>query len=422
MPNIKSATTLILENLLPVIKSRVNLQVIWFVYSPDKLNLEKTNDPTEKIIDIHDYKNVIEVIKKEKPDMIYSAASWDPISYSFSLAGKLFNIPVFDFTVGTFTERSQSDLVKSYVTRFFENSTPTDTSPKKQFMRRGRFFIYKYLFLLKTQQALKVGTRKIINDFFLLLKLYLSNYKPIFDSKFANTVHFLDNEKTAKIFLDGGFEPSSLVVTGNPMYDKLYDRVSKVSPSSNDGKIRVLFAPSTLYEHGYWTRQQRDFAVTEIVKKIVENKDEISLTVKIHPSTSILSQYQELVHSIDPSIPVHQTGDIQEFLFASDVLVSFQSSTVEQYALLVKKPLVLCNFFKSIDDEFVNLGLAEKCTEPDSLIKTIRQVISSNPATEQKREDYIKEFLYKFDGQCAKRICDKIMTLLEGNNNSNQNK
>ena len=107
MPNIKSITTLILENLIPVLKSHVDIHVIWFVYSPDKLNLEKITDTGEKIIDIHDYENAIEVLKKEKPDMIYSGASWDPINYAFSIAGKIFNIPVFDFTVGTFTQRSQ---------------------------------------------------------------------------------------------------------------------------------------------------------------------------------------------------------------------------------------------------------------------------------------------------------------------------
>ena len=112
--------------------------------------------------------------------------------------------------------------------------------------------------------------------------------------RFANTIHFLDNEKTLKIFLEGGFERSSLVVTGNPMYDSIFNKLSKTLPAKKDGTTRVLFAPSTLYEHGFWTREQRDFAVKEVVKKIVENKNEMSLVVKIHPSSSILSEYESL--------------------------------------------------------------------------------------------------------------------------------
>jgi molecular chaperone DnaK (HSP70) len=41
-----------------------------------------------------------------------------------------------------------------------------------------------------------------------------------------------------------------------------------------------------------------------------------------------------------------------------------------------------------------------------------RQAIS-NPEYEQKRENFIKEFMYRADGHAAERICDGIINLLE---------
>ena len=158
-------------------------------------------------------------------------------------------------------------------------------------------------------------------------------------------------KKLSKYFLKEDLKRSSLIITGNPMYDSIFNKLSKTLPTKKDGAIRVLFAPSTLYEHGFWTREQRDFAVKEVVKKIVENTNEMSLVVKIHPSSSILSEYDSL-DSFSKILwyPVHQTGDIQDFLLSSDVVVSFQSSTVEEYALLARKPIVICNFFKPAPD------------------------------------------------------------------------
>jgi hypothetical protein len=417
MPNVKSITTMYVESIIPVMKKRMDVHVIWFVYTPERLCLEKMGNADTTILDIHDFKNSVELIKTAKPDVIFAGSDPGFIDYALASAGKLFHIPVISWFTNNITlDKSHLSLIKSHFTRFFETSVPTDTNQsKKQFMKRGRFFAYKYFFLLKSQMAMKMNFIKIFQEFYMLLRLYTS--KSIlagFNSKFANTIHFLENEGLVKQLLDAGYEKSSLVVTGNPIYDNLFLQLKaekRLTRSNN--KIRILLAPSTLYETGHWTRQQRDNIVVEIVKKILEHRDEFDLTIKIHPSTAILEEYRSLIDSIDPSIPVFQKGDVVEFLSDADIEVSFSSSSAEIFTLLYGKPILICDFYDLKEDVLLDKNLAYRCKNISLLINSIREIISSNPASDQKREDFIRELLYEWDGKAGERVCDEIVNLLK---------
>lgn len=362
------------------------------------------------ILDIHDYKNAVEVIQKEKPDLIYGGGSWNFIDYALSSAAKFFNIPVFCMVYSEIAiQKNKKDIFKSNISRFFQKSVPTDTEiDTKKFMKRGRFYIYKYLFLLRTKFAIK---SERIHTIFKIWKFIFSDMN---SNVFANdTLHFLENENLLNQKINLGFNKSNLFVTGNPIYDMSFHKITnQKNIDTKNNIVRVLFVPSTLYEHGFWTRDQRDFAVKETVRQII-NYEKMTLTVKIHPSSSILSDYESLVHSIDTSILVYQKGFIQDLLNNFDVILTFQSSTTEVYAMLADKPIVICNYFDLQGDAFLERGLAVDCKEPSSLLASINLALINNLATVQKREDFIRESMFKWDGRSAERICNKLIELYE---------
>ena len=312
-PETKSVTTLFFENLLPVLKLHVNIHMIWLVYQPDQIDQSQKISDNVTIADIHDYDNAVELLQKQKPDLIFASATRSFVDYALSTAAKSMGIPTFSmfWSDWYYSTTSKSKYVALNINRFFQNSIPTDTNQnQKQLMRRGRFYIYKYLFLLKTQIAIKMNIFQIIGNFFMLLKHNLLDIET--DSRFANTIHFLEDKNLQKSLIEAGFEKSTLIVTGNPIFDKaLQKSLEQKNPLEKSNKKRILLAPSTLYEHGFWNKAQRDFTIKEIVNQIHQRNNEISLTVKIHPSTSILSEYISIINSIDSSIQVYQNGDIQ---------------------------------------------------------------------------------------------------------------
>ena len=285
-PDTKSVITMFFENFLPVIKNRTKVQTMWLVYTPDKLALIPQNNSEDIILDIHNYKNALDVIQKEKPDIIYASETWQFIDYALSSTAKIFHIPVFCVAYSDiWITKSTTKNIISNLSRFFQNSIPTDTEQhKKKFMKRGRFYIYKYLFLLRTMMALK--TDRLQTIFTIWKFVFLDRLDPRFASE---TIQFLENESLIKQRLDLGFKKSNLIVTGNPIYDAAFHKMSnQKNTDKKDDIIRVLFAPSTLYEHGFWTGKQREYAVKETVRQIIKNGKKMSITVKIHPSSAVL--------------------------------------------------------------------------------------------------------------------------------------
>ena len=411
MPDVKSVTTMFFDSLLNTLKKKINVHITWLVYTNEKFIPPKGVNSDVTILDIHDFKNAVEVLSKIKPDIIYADPSWSFIDYALSSAAKLFTIPTFSMiNSDIFSKKTKIKQLTFNFSRFFENSLPTDTiQNKKQFMKRGRFYIYKYLFLLKTKINLKTD---IIHTLFVIWKYILSDK---LDPKFgSDVIQFLENKNSFQQKLDVGFKRSNLLITGNPMYDSTFQKLSEKKLSLNkNGVVNVLVAPSSLYEHGLWTKNQRDKMILDLMTELNKHKNKICTTVKLHPSSSVLSEYESLIHSVNSQIPVYQKGEILDFLINADVLISFEGSTTEVFALLSKKPIIICNFFNLNDDLFLTKEIAIECKDLSDLIDMIYNSMSSYSSFSENREQFIQEFMSYWDGKANERITDKILSLVK---------
>ena len=416
LPSVKSYRTLCFNNLLPYLRTKTDVHITWLVYQPERLELPPQNDPQTSILDIHDFKNALDVVQHVNPDVMWVAPTLNLPDHALALAGKYLGIPtVGELPTELMYKTSKLDLAKTYSKQFFESSVPTDVKGSdRKFMRRGRFFFYKYQFVLKTQLAVKMNFFKIIKNFVTHMYSHFSAYTNIYDSRFAVDLHFVETEKTVGALVKNGFKKSSLVITGIPMYDDIYDRLekAKVDRKSND-KIRILLLTAGIFEHGFWTRTQRDSLIQGIVSEIGKHKDRMSLTVKIHPSSELLSDYQELIHPIDDSIPIHQKGDLVEFIQKSDVVVTYSGSSSLVYAIVGKKPIIVCNFYNMENDLFQEKELVYQCKNKSTIISSIEQVLKSNPATKENIDSFIDEYFYKLDGRASERIGDSILDLVK---------
>ena len=413
LPDVKSVTTMELESILSALKKKIDVQTVWLVYTPEKIKSIQNNNSNDIILDIHNYKNALEVIQKEKPDLIYAYASWNFIDYALSSAAQLFKIPVFCIVNGDYYGyiKPFEKNITSNMSRFFESSIPTDkTKNKKQLMKRGRFFLYKYLFLLQTMLAIKK------NRFSTLFSIWKFIFLDKLDPKFgSNTIQFLENKNLNKQFLSLGFKKSNLIVTGNPMYDSLFFTLEKLQTKTKKNTKNILLVTTALYEHGIWTKKQRDFAIKETLKQF-QNKKDINIILKIHPSSEILSEYTQLLREVLPNAAIYQKGNIENFIHDSDVVISFPVSSVLIFAILMKKPLIVCNYF-NMDDLFLKNNPVAECKNPLLLLKKINELTSSNLQFNKDRDNFIKEFISPFDGNAQDRICDNILQLIEKKSN-----
>lgn len=410
LPEVKSFRTIIFEQISEFLKNQ-DVEIEWLIYMPDKIKDDIHKNSKYKILDYHNYSNAVELIKDVKPDIIYASAYPITPDIALKIAGKHFKIPVVADVVNQVVIGSGAKkMIKTNLIEIFQRSVSTDIDEdQKKIMRRGRFWIQKYIFLLKTQFALKMNILKIINDFFTIFLAHLT-LKEKNNPKFAVDYHFIEGNELFKKLIDLGYDRSSLILTGNPVYDKVFQKLTKLPQPIKDKKIRVLLLTHSLYEHGFWTKKQRDDLVKTLVTKISEHKNEMSLVVKIHPSSEILSDYKKLIEPIDSSIPIYQTEDIQEFLNNSDVVLVYSTSSGPIQALILKKPIVMINQDLP-GDIMLKRKIVTECTEPSKIISSIQQSISSNPATEEKVNDFVNDFLFKTDGFAYERMGKAIIKI-----------
>jgi hypothetical protein len=418
LPEIKSFRTIIFEQILQFLKSQ-NVEIEWFIYMPDKIKPNIREDSKYKILDFHNYTNAVDLIREVKPDIIYASAYPIAPDIALKLAGKHFKIPVVaDVVNQVVVGNGARKMIKTNLLEIFQKSVSTDVDEnQKKFMRRGRFWIKKYLFLLKTQFAVKMNILKIIYDFFIIFSAHLT-WKEINNPKFSVDYHFVEGNALVKKLINLGYDSSSLILTGNPVYDKVFQKLEHPQQPKKNSKIQVLLLTHSLYEHGFWTRKQRDELITTLVTEISKHKDEMSLVVKIHPSSEILSDYEKLIKPIDSSIPIYQKEDMQEFLNNSDVVIVYSTSSGPIQALILKKPIIMVNLDLP-GDIMLERKIVTECTDPSKIISSIHQAISSNPATEEKVNNFVSDYLFKTDGLAYERMGKAIIKIAE---NSQKNK
>lgn len=413
-PSVRSLRTVFFENVLAALKNKTDVKITWLVYRPEKLDL-KHETPDEILLDIHNFKNAIEVIKYVKPNIIHVAPNLSFIDYALALGGHALGIPV---TIELINDLSSfldhKTIVTSFVKQFFQNSLPTDNlENNKQFMRRGRFFIYKYLFLLKTQKAIGMNSMNILKSLLMLIKSYVSIMQHLSDPRIPYDLGFVEGEKLIEPLVKVGFDRSKLVLTGSPYYDKAFQSLKNQCQHTENKKIRVLLLTNAMYEHGVWSKDERDSLVKGIAQKIYEHKNEMELAIKIHPSTESISEYRSL-QSVDMSVSVYQTGEVLEFIENSDVVLVYSTGTSTIFSLIARKPIIVCNIYDTLEnDHFLEHDLALECRNLTNLVFLIKKILLSNPATDEKINSYVSQYFFKSDGLSSQRISDAMINLVK---------
>lgn len=413
LPNTTSDITIFFEQIIPFLKKSYSVELYFLVYQPEKLTPFQLNSKIGKSLDIHNFKNALDVISQIKPDLVFADATNSLIDYALSLAAKTLSIPVISgFYSDIPIPRKQTTLIYSYFSRFFEKTVPTDTSDSdKKFMKRGRFFLYKYIFLLKTQLAIKWNFFKIIHNSIKLWYTYLTETSYLMNPMFSNTLHWVEGRLMLNRLIEAGFAQKSLILTGSSHYDAIFDNLKNKKFPKNVNELKVLCAPGTLYEHGFWTKQQNEFFLTTVLEKLSKN-DKIHLTLKIHPSTANFEYYQNLANNVNPSIIVQQKGNFLDYLQDSDVVITtHSSSTAIIYSLLLRIPIIIFNPF-DIKDLFIEYNLAFECKTIEELDSVINNAIST-PPNEENISKFIDDYLYKVDGKSSERICNAMISLLD---------
>jgi len=225
----------------------------------------------------------------------------------------------------------------------------------------------------------------------------------------------------------GAYPPSSIAITGQPMYDilaradKIFNKKAVFQRLNlNERKKMVLW---TTQSHGF-TREENERIFYAVYEAMKELKDEAQLVVKLHPAGEVdTSQHKEIAKKVGLDFPIVKDIDTYELIYACDVLLTISSTTAIEASIL-NKPVVIVNLTGRPDQvAYVREGMALGVYNEKELVPTLRRALYDSEARlrlEEEQRRFVYDYAYIQDGQASNRLADVIRQMISKSNGTSQ--
>ena len=354
--------------------------VVWVVFQPDRFS--PTKNEQEWIIDIHDFDDAVSLLKEIKPDCVLVTYTYDTIQHSLSMAAKFLQIPLISIYwkppihvgIKQIKAISLKNNISTMLRNFVSSKVSTDSKQQKHFFRRGRFALYKYNYLIKTQNQIGKSFLYILKfsaeDIFKYMQSRMERYNLLAD------LHLLCDDSWIDVLKYREIAKEKLLITGNPMNDRVFGKIKNPTKKfSNMSNLKILVVTDSLYEHGLWSQSERD-AFVEYLLSEIKGISGVSITVKIHPSSEDFNEYQEILAKNHSDVILLQHEDLLDIVDKYDLVVSYGESNSHEEVILSERKLILVDVkvltnHKRIIQHGVSSGLVQHVSDIKSLGKII---------------------------------------------------
>ncbi len=402
-----------LKNIFSKLKRDFKIKIYWIVFQPYEFEQYSMDEST--VIDYHKFHDAIEIIDKFKPDVIITEVVLGFNGIAFATAGKFRKIPVVTISnPGNNEKTSKNFQFKMFVRLFLSQKILGDTSDSN---KKFGFFIWalqRYSFLISTLKKCNKSTVELIKFFWIYPRIQIfSNTYFKMHPILSGDLNICFNKHHYDMLLNSNFDKQTLVITGDPAYDHVYDQIQKIPKSSqNTDKIHVLLSLSSMHEHGWLSKEEDDKIVLDIIDIILQNP-EFEIALKIHPFSSSYDEYDLLLKQTSHNVKIYQKENTMELMSDFDAMINYGSSNVVIDTILSKKPVVM--YILNSNEEFnrfydpnVMVGCTEIIELPDAVKKSLQKTISKDLLNV-----YIENHIGKYDGKSADRAATEIKKLLE---------
>jgi hypothetical protein len=421
-PNKKSGANIYVKNLVSQIQKKIKIEIIWIVCEQNKIKDEQNE--YEKIYDIRNFDNAADLLNFIKPDFVLADNNkFNILQHAISIASKFKKIPLVHFKVIEKAEENQKNneevmklpkkVIQNMKKFFVDNNIDDD---KKFCFNKSKYILYRHNFLYKT--------RSKINIYFLKnILLYINDFSSYFWKKQRMStiadLQLVNNKDWMKYFRGIGFNENRLVLTGSPIWDPIYEKISNrnLEKINIDGRrIKILIITSPLVEHGYGTYSERDLFLKDIFKQLKSEK--IDLEIKIHPSSETKSSYQKFLENNNLKIPIFQEVKLWDIIEKYDMVITYGYGYPQIECAFGGIRTILLktkwNFpIIPIVNASINSGYFRICENLKDIIPTIHELL--NEKIEINNEILLERenLIYKFDGKAGERATIAILDLLK---------
>lgn len=290
-------------------------------------------------------------------------------------------------------------------------ASTTKTTEEKKFAMLNYSF-KRYFFLLNTLKATGYNLLNLIKFIAFYPRIHIfSKFFPALDKITEGNLNICFNQHWVQRLKKEGFDTSNILLEGDPFFDKLFDRLLSITKSDKKtDKTKILLCPTPMYELGWMTKNEQEELILKIVNTVLKRQD-FDLSIKIHPSSTSLKDYEEILQKTKHKVNLFQKEDTFDLINESDVIIIYGSSTIILDSILVKKPVILLHTKRNKFDRLFDSNIMVQCEQ----LEQLTSLIDSSKFTKINEDDYhqyVTKQIEKFDGKNSERIADHICEIL----------
>ncbi|MEM3008120.1 MAG: hypothetical protein QXY15_08705 [Candidatus Nitrosotenuis sp.] len=194
-----------------------------------------------------------------------------------------------------------------------------------------------------------------------------------------------------------GFAADNILVTGSPRHDQFFNHKQKISKK---GIIVIATTGSTAIAAKYSTTLTRidyDKFTRETIRvaKLFSDK-KIIVKLAPHQEHVGIANVAQLIREIDPNIPLIINANLPDLLSTSDLLITFNNSTIALESIIMNKPTVSIQTEDWLkDEEIVKSGALLSIDKLDEIENKIKKLVYDEEFKNQILEN-AKAFLKKY--------------------------
>ena len=145
----------------------------------------------------------------------------------------------------------------------------------------------------------------------------------------------------------------------------------------------------------------------------LQELDTLDATTIVKPHPKDDTNYDMMTNDCPKVVVCY--GDVHKFISASDVVISFRSSTILD-AMIAEKPVIVIDLLDEAVSKRYDLSRENKALmimkRDDCIVDVLKQVIDDKKRIIAKQNEYIKNFFYKLDGKSHERVAQYIYDTL----------
>jgi len=193
------------------------------------------------------------------------------------------------------------------------------------------------------QIILKLAKYQKIPIFLVQHGLYYNSKEMTDESIFQRSIpkncdYFIGWGDTMKDYLlHTKFDSNKIKILGSTFFDKLFQ--NKIHPCTDSGYVLLACDPLAFNRLMDLSIDQKELyrnTIEKICKYV--SKHNKKLIIKTHPQKN---QYEkQIAHSIDPTIQVFYSGDVQPLINSSDLVITTDVTTVILESMIMQKPVI----------------------------------------------------------------------------------